>query len=130
MTASGEVDLVFGQHAHWVQPVDIVNGTWVVYGAGNLMAHHELGQPGTYEGALFQFAFTETEGGGFEVSDAEYAPTLITPQHGREPARLLLIPAEQEDHPELASEMEAAAERTRDAVYLHGVDGLREVGGP
>lgn len=81
VTASGEVDLVFGQHAHWVQPVDIVNGTWVAYGAGNLMAHHELGRPGTYEGAVFQFGFTETDDDGqptgdFEVTSAEYAPTL------------------------------------------------------
>ncbi|MGM7667353.1 CapA family protein [Microbacterium sp. A93] len=136
VTASGEADLVFGQHAHWVQPADRVNDTWVVYGAGNLMAHHELGRPGTYEGALFQFTFTEIGGsaadtaGDFEVSDAEYAPTLITPHHGGQPARLLLIPAERADHPELAATMDAAAERTREAVYRHGVEGLREVGSP
>lgn len=29
VTASGEVDLVIGQHPHWVQPVEKVNGVWV-----------------------------------------------------------------------------------------------------
>lgn len=134
VTASGEVDLVFGQHAHWVQPVDIVNGTWVAYGAGNLMAHHELGRPGTYEGAVFQFGFTEADDDGqptgdFEVTSAEYAPTLITPQQGDTPARLLLIPAERQAHPELADAMDAASERVREAVHLHGVEGLTELDG-
>lgn len=139
VTASGEVDLVFGQHAHWVQPVDRVNDTWVVYGAGNLIAHHELGAPGSYEGALFQFGFTEVldpeedDDDGrpartFEVTSAEYAPTLITPLAGDAPARLLLIPAERQRHPERAAEMDAAAARTREAVHRLGVEGLREWG--
>jgi poly-gamma-glutamate capsule biosynthesis protein CapA/YwtB (metallophosphatase superfamily) len=130
VTASGEADLVFGQHAHWVQPVDIVNATWVVYGAGNLMAHHELGRPGSYEGAVFQFTLAEQSAGGFEVSRAEYAPTLITAQSGDQPARLLVIPAERQDHPELAAQMDAAAQRTREAVNLYGVEGLTEITTP
>ena len=32
---SGEFDLVVGQHAHAVQPIEYYKGTWIVYGMGN-----------------------------------------------------------------------------------------------
>ena len=37
ITASGAVDLIVGHHAHVVQPIEQVNGRWVVFGLGNFL---------------------------------------------------------------------------------------------
>jgi poly-gamma-glutamate capsule biosynthesis protein CapA/YwtB (metallophosphatase superfamily) len=39
LTASGEVDLIVGHHAHVVQPIEQINGVWVVYGLGNILSN-------------------------------------------------------------------------------------------
>ncbi|MEZ5258731.1 MAG: CapA family protein [Ilumatobacteraceae bacterium] len=39
VTASGQVDLIVGHHAHVVQPIEVVNGTWVVFGLGNILSN-------------------------------------------------------------------------------------------
>lgn len=38
ITASGQIDLVVGHHAHVLQPIEQVNGVWVVYGMGNVLS--------------------------------------------------------------------------------------------
>jgi poly-gamma-glutamate synthesis protein (capsule biosynthesis protein) len=78
LTASDDVDLVFGEHVHVVQPVTKVNGKWVVYGMGNLVAQQVTTQPRTYEGMTMRFTFTGTAGGRYAVTKAEYIGTLIT----------------------------------------------------
>ena len=45
LTASPDVDLVLGEHAHVVQPITKVNGKWVVYGMGNMVAQSDHGAP-------------------------------------------------------------------------------------
>lgn len=75
LTASPDVDLVLGEHAHVVQPITKVNGTWVVYGMGNMVAQQEVERPRTYEGITVRFTFTERPDGGFAVSGAAYVPT-------------------------------------------------------
>lgn len=75
LTASPDVDLVLGEHAHVVQPITRVNGTWVVYGMGNMVAQQDVSQPRTYEGITVEFEFTERRRGGFEVTEAAYVPT-------------------------------------------------------
>ncbi len=74
LTRSPDVDLVLGEHAHVVQPITRVNGKWVVYGMGNLVAQQELARPSTYRGILVRFAFVERPGGGFRVRRASYVP--------------------------------------------------------
>lgn len=39
ITTSSEVDLVIGHHAHVVQPINVVNGTFVVWGLGNQLSN-------------------------------------------------------------------------------------------
>ena len=38
ITKSGEVDLIIGSHAHVLQPINMVNGTWAIYGLGNFLS--------------------------------------------------------------------------------------------
>ncbi len=76
LTASADVDLVYGHHVHVVQPFDRVNGKWVAYGLGNTVA--DQAQAGKREytrgEAMARFTFTETAPGRFEVSLAEVLP--------------------------------------------------------
>jgi len=75
LTASPDVDLVLGEHAHVVQPITKVNGKWVVYGMGNQIAQNESTIVDTYEGITFDFTFTERPDGRFKVTRAAYVPT-------------------------------------------------------
>jgi poly-gamma-glutamate synthesis protein (capsule biosynthesis protein) len=77
LLASPDVDLVYGHHAHVVQPFGKVGGKWVAYGLGNCVADQRGMPPGTREGILAKFTFTKRPGGGW-VSRAAYLPTYIT----------------------------------------------------
>jgi hypothetical protein len=77
LTASPYVDFVYGHHAHVVQPFDRVNGKWVLYGLGNLVAQQEPQRPDTFGGIVARLTLTERPDGGFRVEDPRYAPTLI-----------------------------------------------------
>ena len=83
LTASPAVDLVFAEHAHVVQPITRVNGKWVVYGMGNMVAQSDPRYPRAYEGITVRFTFRESAR-GFRVSRAEYLPTVWNPtsSHG------------------------------------------------
>jgi poly-gamma-glutamate capsule biosynthesis protein CapA/YwtB (metallophosphatase superfamily) len=74
LTASPAVDLVFAEHAHVVQPITMVNGKWVVYGMGNMVAQSDPRYPRAYEGITVRFRFTESRR-GFRVDRAAYIPT-------------------------------------------------------
>ncbi len=74
LTRSPDVDLVLGEHAHVVQPITKVNGKWVVYGMGNMVAQQDPARPDTFQGILTRFTFTERRSGRFSVSRAAYAP--------------------------------------------------------
>jgi hypothetical protein len=78
ITASDDVDLAIGEHVHVIQPVTKVNGKWVVYGMGNLIAQQPTSMPRTYEGLTMRFTFTGTVGGRYSVSKAEYIGTYFT----------------------------------------------------
>ena len=39
VTASGDVDLIVGHHAHVLQPIEQINGVWVIFGLGNMISN-------------------------------------------------------------------------------------------
>jgi poly-gamma-glutamate capsule biosynthesis protein CapA/YwtB (metallophosphatase superfamily) len=39
VTASGKVDLIVGHHAHVLQPIEQINGVWVIFGLGNMISN-------------------------------------------------------------------------------------------
>ncbi|MCW2816577.1 MAG: hypothetical protein JWN84_4032 [Nocardioides sp.] len=75
LTRSPDVDLVLGDHAHVVQPITRVNGTWVVYGMGNMVAQQETWRTDAYEGVTVRFTFREQPDGSFAARAAAYVPT-------------------------------------------------------
>lgn len=70
------IDLIIGHHAHVVQPIEKINGKWVVYGMGNSIAKHSEPKGVTEEGIITRFHFAKN-GQAWTVDRAEYIPTLI-----------------------------------------------------
>lgn len=77
LLADSNIDLVIGHHAHVVQPMEQVNGKWVAYGLGNLVAAHREPNSTKAEGLLVRFTFTR-DGDRWTTEQAEYAPLLMT----------------------------------------------------
>lgn len=121
LTASAYVDVVFGQHAHVVQPVSVVNGKWVVYGTGNLIAQNSVGNARTFDGVIVEVTFTEGPDGRFSVTSGEFAPTFITKYSAGAPARVYQITKALAQKVGNAAELRASAERTRKTILSKGV---------
>ncbi|MFB7083949.1 CapA family protein [Streptomyces sp. NPDC056296] len=144
ITEETGIDLVIGHHAHVVQPIQKVNGTWIAYGLGNQVARHSSPTGLTEEGAIGWFEFRETTEGGWDVT-ARYRTTLVDippevepgeelPDGAVEDHRLVDV-QHQLDHPDGLSEerlarYRLAADRTRGFLYNRGApggDGLKSL---
>ena len=115
LLADSNVDLVIGHHAHVVQPMQEINGKWVVYGLGNLAAAHREPNSRKAEGLLVRFTFERT-GDRWKVQQAAYVPLLVTDTI---PVRVLDVRrelAKPDLSPAKKARLELAEERTRDAV--------------
>ena len=127
LTASPAVDLVLGDHAHVVQPITRVNGKWVVYGMGNMIAQQELFQPRTYEGITVRFEFREGRDGRFRVSEAAYVPTYWSAYSPGNPIRIRRVLAALAGGRGDAARLREARAEIREAVGgLGWPRGLRE----
>lgn len=76
LLADSNIDLIIGHHAHVVQPIEQVNGKWVVYGLGNLVAAHRRPESTKAEGLLVKFTFRKD--GDRWKAQPQYAPLLMT----------------------------------------------------
>ncbi|MFI6205590.1 CapA family protein [Streptomyces sp. NPDC051041] len=141
LTEETGIDLVLGHHAHVVQPIQKVNGTWVAYSLGNQVARHSSPQGVTEEGTIGWFEFREAAD-GWDVT-ARYRTTLVDIPPETEPGERLprgvvedhrLVDVQHQlDHPDGLSEerlarYRLAADRTRGFLYNRGApggDGLR-----
>lgn len=57
VAAIRDVDVIFGHHAHVVQPVERRSGKWVVYGMGNQIARHAQPINANREGVMVMVTF-------------------------------------------------------------------------
>lgn len=126
VTASPYVDFVFGQHAHVVQPIDKVNGKWVLYGSGNLIAQSGPSKPYTYDGYMAEITLNEHPDGSFSADTVEWAPTYITKHSQGKPARVYLIPDALAAGDGPKKQLQQSAQRTRSVVAQHAPAGLVE----
>ncbi|MCG3039656.1 CapA family protein [Streptomyces sp. S1A] len=112
------IDLVIGHHAHVVQPMEKVNGTWIAYGLGNQLARHDVPTGLTEEGVIGWFEFTQ-RGEEWDVA-ARYVPTLVD------------IPPDAEEDSGAAAEGAEGEEQVSDhrlvdvAAALRNGDGLTD----
>ncbi len=123
---SRAIDLVYGHHAHVVQPIDRVHGTWVVYGLGNFVAQQESSRPYTYRGVSVRVRFMERRSGRYAAHDVAYLPTMITRFDPTEPGmRVLDVQATLADpatDPALLPELRATLADVRSSVESFGAD--------
>ena len=82
VTASGSVDLIVGHHVHVLQPIEQVNGRWVVYGMGNILSN--LPTPtgrawpaSTQDGMIVTLSFSRQPDGSIAVSRPQVIPTWV-----------------------------------------------------
>jgi poly-gamma-glutamate synthesis protein (capsule biosynthesis protein) len=118
LTSSPDIDFVYGEHAHVVQPYDRMNGKWVVYGLGNQVAQQDTAVEGVYDGNTCRVTFEERRDGSFKVAKLEYIPTMITHFDGVHPMRLINVPASLDDpkYASLHSALLATQQRVRDVI--------------
>lgn len=81
LLASPDVDVILGHHAHVVQPIDLIDGKYVVYGMGNHLTN-QFNRWGpmyyaTEDGLLVRLRVAERPGGGFAVEGVEITPTWV-----------------------------------------------------
>ncbi len=114
LTRSPDVDLVLGEHAHVVQPITKVNGKWVVYGMGNMVAQQDAARPDTFQGILARFTFTERRSGRFAVTRASYVPIGWNLAHPGSPIRVARL------HGSAAAEVAADVNGLGAVPALHG----------
>lgn len=86
VTRSRHVDLVYGHHAHVVQPVRRINGTWVIFGLGNLVAQQDPAIVGVYEGIVAQVDLVRRPSGRVAARYVGYRPTYISRFSSSDPA--------------------------------------------
>lgn len=127
LLASPDIDLLIGHHAHVVQPFEQLDGEWVAYGVGNMLAAHSTEVPANREGVLASFTFAE-EGDGWQVVEAGYLPIYV--DRGP-PLRLVALPRALEGDldAEARERHEEALARTREVVRDRGAEELVELVG-
>jgi poly-gamma-glutamate capsule biosynthesis protein CapA/YwtB (metallophosphatase superfamily) len=116
LLADSNIDLVVGHHAHVVQPMEQIDGKWVAYGLGNLVAAHREPNSRKAEGLLVRFTFTR-DGNRWKTDQAEYAPLLMTDDL---PVRVLDVRRELAKDTARRDRLELAERRTTETVTALG----------
>ena len=115
LTASGVIDLIVGHHAHVVQPIEQVNGVWVVYGLGNVLSNHPSTDewPAASQDAMIVTVGATVHPDGRRTIDAPVAsPTWVDKQSGRVIRDVLAELADPDLPPGRRPALEASLERT------------------
>jgi poly-gamma-glutamate synthesis protein (capsule biosynthesis protein) len=85
ITAAGDIDLVVGHHAHVVQPIEQVNGVWVVYGLGNILSNLPTSSrwpAASQDAVVVEVAVTVDETGAVSVDRPVVHPTWVDKDAG------------------------------------------------
>ncbi len=89
VTASGEVDLIIGHHAHVLQPIEQINGVWVAFGLGNILSNLPVSDrwpASTQDAAIVEFPITVADDGFggtvVEVAAPSVRPTWVDKDNG------------------------------------------------
>lgn len=122
LLASPDIDFIYGCHVHVVQPIDQIDGKYVVYGMGNFLAKHApcCDTPQTRDGMILQVTVTE-QAGRVVVTHLTYTPTFVDPHS----MRVLPIPETLRERgldPALRQALVDSSQRTVTRVNLLGAD--------
>lgn len=122
-TASPDIDIIVGNHAHVIQPVSLVNDKIVVYGLGNFLSNQsgDCCPARTQDGVMVEIIVSGNEELGWTVDDLVAVPTWV------DRSSFTIIPVvsaltSEELSDGLRAELTTSLERTRDALSLLGSD--------
>ncbi len=114
---SDDIDLVIGHHAHVVQPIELVEGTYVVWGLGNQLSNQS--QPPRRDGLTVRATAEVGWDGDWFVSGIEAVPTWVDlPSFRVLPVTHAL--ADPATPPGLAADLRASYDRTASIVREPG----------
>lgn len=85
LTTSGLIDLIIGHHAHVVQPIVQMNGTWVLFGLGNVLSNlptDERWPAKSQDAVIATINMTITSTGRVTVDQPVVHPTWVDKDHG------------------------------------------------
>ena len=85
VTASGAIDLIVGHHAHVLQPIEQINGTWVMFGLGNILSNMPTADDwpaASQDGAVAVVEFTVADNGEVAVAAPVMYPTWVDKDAG------------------------------------------------
>lgn len=74
---SGQFDLIVGQHAHAVQPIENYKDTWIVYGMGNNLTELSPSYVANNEGIMVNPIFERGEDGTWQVRDLRWVSSTM-----------------------------------------------------
>jgi poly-gamma-glutamate synthesis protein (capsule biosynthesis protein) len=77
LARSPDITVVYGHHAHVVQPIRRLRGTWVLFGLGNLLADQATIAPGVDHGLIGLVTLTRGADGTVRVTKVASVPTVI-----------------------------------------------------
>jgi poly-gamma-glutamate synthesis protein (capsule biosynthesis protein) len=98
LTKFGDVDLIIGHHAHVVQPIEKVNGVWVMYGMGNVLSNlptDERWPASSQDAAVFTISMRRSTAGKVSFDTPVVYPTWVDKQNGwiiRDISKMLASP--------------------------------------
>ncbi len=114
LTASGLIDLVVGHHAHVLQPIEQLNGRWVMFGLGNLISNMPTSPDwpaSTQDGAIVLVGVARAPDGSLVTATPTVVPTWV--EHGRYVVRPVLTDLADPGTPDgLRPELERSLART------------------
>ncbi len=114
---SGQFNLVYGHHAHAVQPIENYKGTWIVYGLGNGVTELSPWYVVNNEGLLVRVQFGQDISGKWSATDLGWVPSVIV----RDPYRWCSAAADAPQGPCAGPEADAATRhRTGSVVESRG----------
>ena len=89
LARSRAITAIVGQHAHVVQPIRRVRGTWVVFGAGNLLSNQTSACcPAATQDGLVAILHLRVQGRRARVERVRYLPIWVRhPDYAVLPAR-------------------------------------------
>ena len=109
---SGQFNLVYGHHAHAVQPIENYKGTWIVYGLGNGITELSPWYVVNNEGLLVRVQFGQDASGRWSATDLAWAPSVMV----RDPYRWCSVAADTPQGPCAGAEADAATRKRTLAV--------------
>ncbi len=89
LLASPDIDVIFGDHAHVVQPAERLHGKWVFYCMGNQISRHADPIAASREGLMPRVTFTEASPHHVKITSVEAVPTWMA---DRPKLRLIDLP--------------------------------------